>query len=940
MKKIVTPYHHATRFEQWRTRDEMRRELQRLVKGLLQAIHAPDMLEADLLDDQKTVDLTILEELSYADLKSLRHPVFRLSEICRLLIKSGERRSLQLCLSLSHTLYAFQCQHDESRYISSCYKGIAQIGLQQKTTGIHHLLNGMTTRHDFTLLPVDQTLGFWALMNVAMLNRNLQLAVTFAHKWRDMAQQAELTGEVFRAKLALHLFHLLLDECESCLRSIEELTADCPDEWRGTVAFLENWTRSLTEDVSPASPDFYEPYPLFLGFSWHFSGDETQTSGQPSLCGQDARAPKLTALSSREGTVDHIYAEDFNFLCRVRRNFCREAARNRLSIEEIETYARCFARWELPRPLYDFETILKNKAADENLRSIMARLLGKRVLETVVNKTPLDPEVTTYDRAIILVLDVRKFSSLSEHRTPQEIFEILNPIFKIMHEELEPVGGTILEFVGDCIVIVFNTFHHQQTEIDVILRQTTCALQRIRVLNAMSIHAGLPEIQVGVGINQGEVALGYLGGLSRCHLTVLGNTINLAARIESSTKELPGDVIASSACFQGGKPHVWDEPKDVNFSVRDVGRHIMRNINEPVHLFGLSPLLRYWVDFVPMGFVASPERGVVYLDTGNFTAPGIIDHHYRAQDANSACELLTRRPDLLLDHLRDIPRSQIEFRLHSRPDLDCAASLYTAHEFLDTSPRQEVLARLASYVSQIDQGRIPRPDFLSDSLYGVFIAHQRLVENHYGSELTDYHILQAALRVIDAAIFLMDAHPGERDFASIFLFQPGWFRQERQLINDDLRQYHDDVAVRSHPYTASVNGLPHPAVGLWIDHPRSIFCKLWAQYDPHSPDGNGYPFLTINLSQPGKNRFLIRVEPDSGKDLNGLGQLLESHESQKRKALGQERPVQPIRYPADNSDPWYFGQGHNYTIIDSPWEGTVLTAEDVQQIHEHWRPKR
>ena len=107
--------------------------------------------------------------------------------------------------------------------------------------------------------------------------------------------------------------------------------------------------------------------------------------------------------------------------------------------------------------------------------------------------------------------------------------------------------------------------------------------------------------------------------------------------------------------------------------------------------------------------------------------------------------------------------------------------------------------------------------------------------------------------------------------------------------------------------------------------------------DPSAPGGQGYPFLTVDCSQPQKNRFIISVAPESGTHLKGLGQRLEQREALKRKHLGQERPVEPIRYPSDNSDPWYFGQGHQYTIIDSPWEGTILTAEEVQNIHESWQ---
>ena len=56
-------------------------------------------------------------------------------------------------------------------------------------------------------------------------------------------------------------------------------------------------------------------------------------------------------------------------------------------------------------------------------------------------------------------------------------------------------------------------------------------------------------------------------------------------------------------------------------------------------------------------------------------------------------------------------------------------------------------------------------------------------------------------------------------------------------------------------------------------------------------------------------------------------------EKARREELGRPRPVEPKRHPADNADPWYFGQGHDYTIVDSPARGTVLSAEEVMAIH-------
>ncbi|MEZ4526428.1 MAG: hypothetical protein R2941_10965 [Desulfobacterales bacterium] len=249
-----------------------------------------------------------------------------------------------------------------------------------------------------------------------------------------------------------------------------------------------------------------------------------------------------------------------------------------------------------------------------------------------------------------------------------------------------------------------------------------------------------------------------------------------------------------------------------------------------------------------------------------------------------------------------------------------------------------ILRKLGTYVSLVDQAKIPLPDRMSDSLYGVFKAHEILVKQNSGGKLTDYELLKAQIRVIDAAVYLMDQNRLGGEFACIFQFEPEWFAAEKQLIEEDMKQYQDDLK-HGHTYQAFVNrGQAEPVSGLWLDHPRSIFFRIWAWNDPKSPGGKGYQFLALDMSIPDKNRFVIGVDPESGTDLQGLGQEMERHESEKRKRLGKERPVHPVRKPADNSDPWYFGQGHGYAVIDSPGEGTVLTAEEVEQIHRNWKP--
>lgn len=855
--------------------------------------------------------------------------------ICRLLLQLAGKQSLEYAHRLSYLIYEFERNRKQPYPVAHLYRGISQIGLKHTATGVRNVLTGLGNPSRDAKPPLDslyltdRCLGYWGLVSAAILNRDLRLALNFAKAWLRIAEEGALEAELFRANGVLLLLHLLLGDEKGCSPAIPPFPSRLPEEWNGVVSFLQEWAEALLQqgDISLRPLSEPEPLPLLLGLDWHGLGPATQEA----------------------------YSQDFRALCALRRRFCNPlAGESDVPVEELLAYASRLARWELLKPLRKVELLLKRKSPEQFYAFLMARILGRRAAEQITYETPADSLVSTLDDALILMMDVRGYSTLGERLSAEAVFEILSPLYKIMNEEMEEADGMILEFVGDALIVVFNTFKNRRTDIVTILRHTVRALKRILMLNALNrLSARIcgtcpfvepPEIRIGVGVNKGPVAIGYLGGLSRCHLAVLGNTVNAAARIESLTKELPGSVLVSGACFDGGEPDLWADPLRVSFTFRDLGRHPMRNISGVVHLFGVSPLLRTWIDFVPMGFVAEPEESVVYLDTGNSFEPGIIDHHHCGLEAKSACELLITRPDLLLGHTHGMDASQIEFRLHQIPDLDCAATLYAAYELMDGRPRENLLRKLAAYVSLIDQGILPQPEKIADSLYGISLAHQSMVSRKCGREVTDILLLEAGLRVIDAAFYLMEKNPYGAELSYIFQFEPGWFAEERRFLEQDRTRYGEDLKLRSLTYEANIGGRPQPLIGLWLDHPESILFKFWARNDPRAPGGKGYSFLAVdwsepsNATKPAKHRFVISVDPESQSQLKGLGELLEGFESKKRKELGQERPPEPARPGADNSDPWYFGQGHGFTIVDSPHAGTVLTAEEVRRNHAEWKP--
>ncbi|KJR40773.1 Adenylyl cyclase class-3/4/guanylyl cyclase domain protein [Candidatus Magnetoovum chiemensis] len=829
-----------------------------------------------------------------------------LSLICRYLLKTGEKALLALAYNIANTLYAVERASGKDTYLSYLYKGIARIGTGDTEIGVRSILAAINTN----LSPIDAVYAYWALTSANIINRDMSMALKYANKWLEEANKSSDKNETTHAQIALIVLYMLVDNSQEYERHINEL--ENQTDWKDLISFINGWkdaidNSTLTQYTSPLP--FTSPYPLLVGYGYN-----------------------------------NLY-DEFTKVCVIRRNCSSKASLSALSDIEIEEHIRNISKWELNKTYRLLMEELKSKDSDKYLNQFLKATIGKELTEITACKCSDTPHIE--QNGFIWLMDIRGFSTMSEKETPKAIFGYLNHLFKIINEAFENSGGTIIEFRGDCVIIVFNAICDIHCSIEDILSRTIKCIQRINVLNSLQSQLYQPQLSIGVGINKGECGIGYIGSMNRCQLTVLGNHVNVTARIESLTKEFPGAVLIEKACLTTEAADFWKEPQSVNFSIRYVGNRQINNINKHVSLFSVDPLLQCWIDFVPMGFVAKSEQGVIYIDTGNSEDAGIIDHHTKNFKANSASELLFHNPKILLNHIDGLPSSQIEFRLHELPDLDCAACLYCAYELMSTRGlerrnfyREKELGTLVDYATKIDQGAIPNPQDITNSLYGIFYAHIHITlknSTYMSTHKRDLLSLEAGLRVIDAAMYLLEyENKYDSDLSNIFYSKPEWFKEERDLLRKDLQAYKEDKR-QGHEYEAQVKGKPNKVFGLWLDHPKSLLFKTWAENDPDAPEGKGYKFLTTDSSQGDKLRFVIRVAPDSGTSLDGLGLLLEQAETDKRAMLNKQRPTEPIRLPSDNSDPWYFGWAHGYTIIDSPRNGTVLTAKEVEEIHKKWK---
>jgi adenylate cyclase len=140
--------------------------------------------------------------------------------------------------------------------------------------------------------------------------------------------------------------------------------------------------------------------------------------------------------------------------------------------------------------------------------------------------------------ATILFADLRGFSAILGSSAPATVFEALNRWFVRMSEIAAAHGGAIDSFIGDAIMVLFDDAR----------RGVACAVDmqiEMGAINRAHREAGLPEMYLGVGINSGEVIYGVLGSALHSARTVIGEEVNLAARIEAFC--LRGQILASEA---------------------------------------------------------------------------------------------------------------------------------------------------------------------------------------------------------------------------------------------------------------------------------------------------------------------------------------------------------------------------------------------------------
>jgi class 3 adenylate cyclase len=176
--------------------------------------------------------------------------------------------------------------------------------------------------------------------------------------------------------------------------------------------------------------------------------------------------------------------------------------------------------------------------------------------------------------AAVLISDIRDFTTLSEHMTPDENFRFVNDYLAVAGPPIRRNGGFVDRYSGDGILAVFPD------GADSALNAARETMAGLRQFNAERLRRGEPAVRIGIGMHRGRLRLGIVGEVQRRQGDIFADAVNVTARIESLTKTYGSAVIVSEAFVAS-----LSEPERLLANRRALGRVRVKGRDEPVVLY-------------------------------------------------------------------------------------------------------------------------------------------------------------------------------------------------------------------------------------------------------------------------------------------------------------------------------------------------------------------
>ena len=222
-----------------------------------------------------------------------------------------------------------------------------------------------------------------------------------------------------------------------------------------------------------------------------------------------------------------------------------------------------------------FIVMIEDISSEKRMKSTMSRYMDPSIADRLLaDKSDIFDGQNVH--ATILFSDIRGFTTLTEQLGPQETVHLLNEYFEIMVDCISCEGGILDKFIGDAIMAGFGIPQSLGDDEDRGLRTALSMIRKLNAWNEGRISIGKLPIDIGIGLNSDNVISGNIGSIKRMDYTMIGDGVNLAARLESACKQYKTHILISEftkARLKG------------TYRMREVDRVVVKGKTVPVSIY-------------------------------------------------------------------------------------------------------------------------------------------------------------------------------------------------------------------------------------------------------------------------------------------------------------------------------------------------------------------
>jgi len=278
---------------------------------------------------------------------------------------------------------------------------------------------------------------------------------------------------------------------------------------------------------------------------------DEQFAGVNSILAQGVRSTMCAPLIAGSGVHGALYADRLDQTASFTRDdlelLCAITAQTAVAVENVRSHER-LAREEVARANY-------------------SRFMPEYVVRQMLEHPESFKLGGVNQNITVLFADVRGFTRLAEHAPPEQVVQLLNQYFSAMSDIIFANGGTLDKYIGDGLMALFGAPTSTPDDAANAVTVAVGMQRRIQKLNEDFVVAGLPEISIGVGLHTGEATVGYVGSERRTEYTAIGDTVNLASRLESNCGG--GQILVSEATLKAIPPEQFQLRQHAPLTVKN-----------------------------------------------------------------------------------------------------------------------------------------------------------------------------------------------------------------------------------------------------------------------------------------------------------------------------------------------------------------------------------